>query len=71
MYTDPPDGATVVCADELGPAVPRTLPSAPGWSANGHRIKSPLDYAFRHHALAGQCFADPDEIAYATRLATG
>lgn len=145
--------------------IPRTFPAAPGWSTDGHRIKSPLDYArgpektwvygalrvadgkaftmsapsrnsafyqqflgqveaanpghgpiyvvtdnlsshnskatrewlehhpriehvfipvgacwlnlqeawwriFRRHALAGQCFADPDEIAYATRLAT-
>jgi transposase len=166
LYTDPPDDATVVCADELGPVVPRTFPPAPGWSTDGHRIKAPLDYArgpektwvygslrpsdgqavtmtapsrnsvfyqqflarveaanpgqgpiyvitdnlsshnskatrewlehhpriahvfipvgacwlnlqeawwriFRRHAIAGQCFADPDEIDYATRLATG
>jgi transposase len=25
--------------------VPRTFPPAPGWSANGHRIKAPLDYS--------------------------
>ena len=25
---------------------------------------------FRRHAIAGQCFADPDDIHYATRLAT-
>jgi hypothetical protein len=24
--------------------VPRTFPPAPGWSANGHRIKAPMDY---------------------------
>lgn len=24
--------------------IPRTFPPAPGWSANGHRIKAPLDY---------------------------
>jgi transposase len=165
LYTDPPDGATVVCDDELGPVIPRTFPPAPGWSPDGHRIKSVLDYSrgpektwvygslriadghavtmtapsrnsvyyqqflqrvedanpgdgpiyvitdnlsshnsvatrawlelhpriiqvfipvgacwlnlqeawwriFRRHALAGQCFAGPDEIDYATRLAT-
>ncbi|MFE2972820.1 helix-turn-helix domain-containing protein, partial [Streptomyces sp. NPDC059340] len=31
LYTSPPDGATVVCADELGPVIPRTFPPAPGW----------------------------------------
>ncbi|MFF4963146.1 hypothetical protein ACFY2Z_40430 [Streptomyces sp. NPDC001222] len=30
-YTYPPEGATVVCADELGPVIPRTFPPAPGW----------------------------------------
>jgi hypothetical protein len=25
--------------------VPRTFAPAPGWSANGHRIKAPLDYS--------------------------
>ena len=25
--------------------MPRTFPPAPGWSANGHRIKAPLDYS--------------------------
>jgi hypothetical protein len=35
---------TVVCADELGPVVPRTFPPAPGWSADGHRVKAPLEY---------------------------
>jgi hypothetical protein len=34
---------TVVCADELGPVTPRTCPPAPGWSADGHRIKVPLE----------------------------
>jgi hypothetical protein len=34
---------TVVCADELGPVVPRTFPPAPGWSAAGHRVKAPLE----------------------------
>lgn len=36
---------TVVCADELGPVTPRTYPPAPGWSADGHRIKAPLEYS--------------------------
>ncbi|MFJ8313895.1 MULTISPECIES: transposase [unclassified Streptomyces] len=35
----------MVCADELGPVIPRTFPSAPGWSADGHRIKDELDYS--------------------------
>ena len=35
---------TVVCADELGPVTPRTFPPAPGWSADGHRIKVQLEY---------------------------
>ena len=43
-YTDPPEGATTLCLDELGPVVPRTFPPAPGWSPSGHRIKAPLDY---------------------------
>ena len=42
----PPAGrVTVVCADELGPVVPRTFPPAPGWSADGHRVKAPLEYS--------------------------
>jgi hypothetical protein len=43
-YTEPPEGSTIVCIDELGPLVPCTFDSAPGWSANGHRIKAPVDY---------------------------
>ena len=35
----------MVCADELGPVVPRTFPPAPGWSADGHRVKAPLEYS--------------------------
>src|ERR671910_113512 len=42
LYTDPPADATVICADELGPVSPRTFPPAPGWSADGHRIKARL-----------------------------
>src|SRR5436190_12420073 len=44
-YTQPPQGSTTVCTDELGPVVPRTFPPAPGWSPTGHRIKAPLDYS--------------------------
>jgi transposase len=35
---------TVLCADELGPVIPRSFPPPPGWSLDGHRIKAPLDY---------------------------
>ena len=35
----------MVCADELGPVIPRTFPPAPGWSPDGHRIKAPLEYS--------------------------
>jgi hypothetical protein len=45
LYTHPPDGATVVCADELGPVIPRAFPPAPGWSPDGHRIKNEIDYS--------------------------
>jgi transposase len=45
LYTAPPEGATVICADELGPVIPRTFPPAPGWSPDGHRIKAPLEYS--------------------------
>ncbi|MCC3774896.1 transposase [Streptomyces sp. UNOB3_S3] len=34
-----------MCADELGPVIPRTFPPAPGWSPDGHRIKSEIDYS--------------------------
>src|SRR5690348_2778971 len=46
LSTDPPEGATVVGVDELGPVTPRhapQLPPAPGWSPDAHRIKVPLD----------------------------
>jgi transposase len=43
-YTEPPEGSTTICTDELGPVIPRTFDPAPGWSADGHRIKAPLDY---------------------------
>jgi DDE superfamily endonuclease len=45
LYTHPPAGAVVVCADELGPVIPRTFPPAPGWSPGGHRVKAWLDYS--------------------------
>ncbi|MFD8096828.1 hypothetical protein [Streptomyces malaysiensis] len=34
----------MICADELGPVIPRTFPPAPAWSPDGHRIKAELDY---------------------------
>ena len=43
-YTEPPEGSTTICTDELGPVVPRTFDPAPGWSPTGHRIKAPMDY---------------------------
>jgi len=45
LYTAPPPGSTVICADELGPVIPRTFPPAPGWPPGGHRIKAPLEYS--------------------------
>ena len=45
LYTAPPPGSTVICADELGPVIPRTFPPAPGWSPDGHRVKAPLEYS--------------------------
>ncbi|WP_244867095.1 IS630 family transposase [Rhodococcus sp. B50] len=44
LYTAPPADATILCADELGPVIPRSFPPAPGWSPDGHRIKAALDY---------------------------
>jgi len=35
----------VICADELGPVIPRTFPPAAGWSPDGHRVKAPLEYS--------------------------
>jgi transposase len=40
----PPPPTTVICADELGPVIPRSFPPAPGWTMDGHRVKAPLDY---------------------------
>ena len=47
LYTAPSAGSTVICADELGPVIPRTFPPAPGWSPGGHRIKAPLERSYR------------------------
>jgi DDE superfamily endonuclease len=38
----------VICADELGPVLPRSFPPPPGWSLDGHRIKAPLIYDRGH-----------------------
>jgi transposase len=35
----------VICADELGPVIPRTFAPAAGWSPDGHRVKAPLEYS--------------------------
>jgi transposase len=35
---------TVICADELGPVIPRSFPPAPGWTPDGHRVKACLEY---------------------------
>jgi transposase len=43
-YTTPPPQTTVICADELGPVIPRSFPPAPGWTLDGHRVKAVLDY---------------------------
>ena len=34
----------MICADELGPVIPRSFPPAPGWTLDGHRVKAPLEY---------------------------
>ncbi len=34
----------MICADELGPVIPRSFPPAPGWTPDGHRVKAMLDY---------------------------
>ena len=34
----------MICADELGPVIPRSFPPAPGWTMDGHRVKAELDY---------------------------
>ena len=41
-YTTPPEETTVICADELGPVIPRSFPPAPAWTPDGHRVKAPL-----------------------------
>ena len=34
----------MICADELGPVIPRSFPPLPGWTPDGHRVKAELDY---------------------------
>ena len=34
----------MICADELGPVIPRSVPPAPAWTLDGHRVKALLDY---------------------------
>jgi hypothetical protein len=43
LYTAPP-GSTVICADELGPVIPR-LPARARLVRRRHRIKAPLEYS--------------------------
>jgi transposase len=43
-YIQPPAGSTTICTGDLGPVCPRPFPPASGWSADGHRINSLLDY---------------------------
>ena len=45
LCTAPSENSTVICADEPGPAVPRTFPPAPGWPPGGHRVKAPPGYS--------------------------
>jgi DDE superfamily endonuclease len=46
LYTEPPDGATVLCLDEFGPVAARSYPG-PSWSADCHRPHFRPDYS-RH-----------------------
>ena len=34
----------MICADELGPVIPRTFAPPPSWTTDGHRVKAPLVY---------------------------
>jgi hypothetical protein len=69
---------TVVCADELGPVVPRTFPPAPGWSADGHRVKAPLEYrrgiektwVYGGLRVAGEVVVITDNLSSHTSVAT-
>ncbi|GAA1255419.1 hypothetical protein GCM10009609_18310 [Pseudonocardia aurantiaca] len=45
LYTCPPKGTTVICADELGSVTPRTVPLAPGWSPGRHPDQGPAEYS--------------------------
>jgi hypothetical protein len=44
LYTRTPTDTTVVCADELGPLIPRAYPPQPGWTADGNRVKEQVAY---------------------------
>jgi DDE superfamily endonuclease len=44
LYTRTPADTTVVCADELGPLIPRAYPAQPGWTADGNRVKEVVQY---------------------------
>ena len=65
LYTHPPPRTTVICADELGPVIPRTFPPGPGWSPDGHRINAPLEYACGPDKLwvyGALCIRDGQEL---------
>ncbi|ACZ87600.1 hypothetical protein [Streptosporangium roseum] len=67
LYTRPPPGTTVICADELGPVTPRTFPPAPAWSPVGHRIKDRLEYSRgtdRTWAYGGLRIHDGTELTF-------
>jgi hypothetical protein len=55
----------VICADELGPVIPRAFPPAPGWSPGGHRVKAPLEYSLgpeKTRVYGGLRIADGQEV---------
>ncbi|GAA0731148.1 transposase [Dactylosporangium roseum] len=57
----------MICADELGPVIPRTFPPAAGWSPDGHRVKAPLEYARGGDKLwvyGGLRIRDGTEVTY-------
>jgi hypothetical protein len=65
LYTAPPAGSTVICADELGPVIPRTFPPAPGVDQRGDCwiVAPPLQ--------AAAAVAPPAVIPAAARMAAG
>jgi transposase len=59
----------VICADELGPVIPRTFAPGPGWSTDGHRIKAPLEYSRGTDKLwvyGGLRICDGTEVTFCT-----